>query len=75
MGSRVVASVEPTVNGKNVVKHGLVYALTKLGDKDTGVKNIDMTVSADNYYVASLNQLTMEMLIKYLEAQRQLSIM
>lgn len=52
-GSRVVASVEPTVNGKNVVKHGLVYALTKLGDKDTGVKNIDMTVSADNYYVAS----------------------
>jgi len=52
-GSRVVASVEPTVNGKNVIKHGLVYALTKLGDKDTGVKNIDMTVSADNYYVAS----------------------
>ena len=48
-----MASVEPTVNGKNVVKHGLVYALTKLGDKDTGVKNIDMTVSADNYYVAS----------------------
>ena len=40
-----MASVEPTVNGKNVVKHGLVYALTKLGDKDTGVKNIDMTVS------------------------------
>lgn len=52
-GSRVVASVEPVINGKNVVKSGLVYALSKVGNTDTNVKDDDMYVGSENNYVAS----------------------
>ena len=48
-----MAAVEPTVNGKTVEKHGLVYALTQVGGTDTGVKDSDMKIGSESYYVAS----------------------
>lgn len=52
-GSRVVASAEPTINGKKVEKSGLVYALTQAGSTNTNVKDNDMYVGSEHNYVAS----------------------
>lgn len=52
-GNRVVGSVEPEINGQQVLKWGFVYALESLGSADTGVTNNDVYVGSDNEYVAS----------------------
>lgn len=52
-GSRVVGSVEPTINGKNVTAWGLVYGLETANGQDMGVTDEDMYVGSDDKYVAS----------------------
>ena len=54
-GFRVIGSVEPTINGRNVNKWGFVYALTNINGKATGVTDADMKVGSGNYYIASFD--------------------
>ena len=53
-GSRVIASVEPKINNKEVVNWGLVYALVKVGDKEFDVKDEEMFVGAADEQIASM---------------------
>lgn len=53
-GSRVVGSVEPTINNKRVVNWGFVYAVTKAGDETFDVKDTDMFVGTTNKYAVAL---------------------
>ena len=50
-GSRVVASVEPEINGQSVVEWGLIYGISKVGDKDFAITETDMSVDSENAYV------------------------
>jgi beta-glucanase (GH16 family) len=51
-GYRVVGSVEPTINGKNVESYGVVYAIKNLfGTTDTDVTDADMVVDSTHPYV------------------------
>lgn len=52
-GSRVIGSVEPTIDGKNVIAWGLVYGLTTANGKNMGITDEDMYVGSANEYVAS----------------------
>ncbi len=50
-GSRVIASVEPEINGKKVAEYGLIYGLAVYNGTVTDWKAQDMTVDSDNYFV------------------------
>lgn len=50
-GFRVVASVEDTINDKKVEHWGLVYGLSNVDGKDTGITDEDVFVRDDHYYV------------------------
>ncbi len=52
-GSRVVGSVEPTIDGKNVSNWGFVYGLAVINGNSTNISDSDMKVGADNEYVVS----------------------
>ena len=53
-GFRIVGSVEPKINGKNVQKYGTVYSIKTLnGTTDTGITESDLVVGSTNRYVAS----------------------
>ena len=54
-GSRVVGSVEPAINGKNVSKWGFVYAVDSIDGQSFGVTDADMYVGSTNKYVVSLD--------------------
>ncbi len=54
-GARTIGSVPKTVNGKQVVGRGIVYALTKVDGRDTGVQDQDMQVNSDHHYVRAYN--------------------
>ena len=54
-GSRVVGSVEPEINGKNVTKWGFVYAVDSIDGQSLGVTDEDMYVGSTNKYVISLD--------------------
>jgi hypothetical protein len=51
-GVRVLASAEPTINGKNVTSYGLVYSLAEYNGTVFDVSEEDMYVGSENYYVA-----------------------
>jgi hypothetical protein len=57
-GSRVVGSVEPTINNEDVVSWGFIYAVTKAGDDSFDVADTDMTVEATSKYIAVLESTT-----------------
>ena len=50
-GSRVIGSVEPTINGKNVVSYGLIYGLYKTGNKTNSIADDEMRVNSTNEFV------------------------
>lgn len=50
-GSRVIASVEPEINGKSVSKWGIVYALTDIEGTTYDVEDEDIYVGSENDYV------------------------
>ena len=50
-GNRVVGSVEPTINGKEVKNWGFVYGLAKANGNATGITNDDMRVDSDNNFI------------------------
>ena len=52
-GSRVVGSVESTINGKKVSKWGLVYAIVQNGSTIYDVSEKNMFVGTNNNHVAS----------------------
>lgn len=52
-GVRIVANVEPVINGQEVKNWGLIYGLKGYGNKDTGITDEDMYVGVDNSYVKS----------------------
>ncbi len=53
-GFRVIASAEPTVNGKKVKAKGLIFALDNIGGtQPTGITEDDMVVGSTNHYVRS----------------------
>ena len=54
-GSRVVGSVEPTIDGKNVVGWGLIYGVNKAGENTFNISDNDMRVNSDSKYVAALD--------------------
>ena len=53
-GSRVVGSVEPTINNKQVVNWGFIYAVTKAGDETFDVSDTDMFVGTTSKYAVAL---------------------
>ena len=53
-GSRVVGSVEPTINNKAVKNWGFIYAVTKAGDASFDVSDDDMVVGTTSKYVTAL---------------------
>lgn len=57
-GSRVVGSVEPTINNHAVVKWGLVYGLVSANGNDTGITDNDMFVTSDSQYVVAYDSTT-----------------
>ncbi len=53
-GYRMVGSVEPTIDGKNVTGWGFIYGLSNLnGKEDTHITDDDMVVGSDHSYVVS----------------------
>ena len=53
-GYRVIGSVEPKINGKNVTSYGVVYAIKNIGGTtSTNVTDADMVVGSTNPYVRS----------------------
>lgn len=54
-GSRVVGSVEPTINNKNVTKWGFIYAVDSMNGKSLGVTDTDMYVGTTNKYIVSMD--------------------
>lgn len=52
-GSKVVGSVEPQINGQTVKNWGLIYGITKVGDKTYNVTDADMYHGSSNAYVVS----------------------
>lgn len=53
-GSRVVGSVEPEIDGKNVEKWGFVYAIEQAGEDVFSVPDEEMYVGTNNAYITSL---------------------
>lgn len=54
-GSRVIGSVEPVINGKNVTKWGFIYAIIQNGNTAYPVTDDDMMVNVNNPYVVALD--------------------
>lgn len=52
-GIRVVGSVEPIVNGKQVKSFGFVYALSEANGTNFHIQDDDMVINEDNYYIRS----------------------
>jgi len=52
-GSRVIASVEPQVNGLTVNSWGFVFAIESVGDETYSVPNEDMVVGSESEYIKS----------------------
>ncbi|MCR5737532.1 MAG: hypothetical protein K6G64_07770 [Eubacterium sp.] len=50
-GARTIGSVPKTLNGKQVVGHGIVYALAEVNGAQTGVTDNEIKVGANNTYV------------------------
>ncbi|MCR5736349.1 MAG: hypothetical protein K6G64_01705 [Eubacterium sp.] len=50
-GARTVGSVPKTVNGKQVVGRGIVYALAKVNGQENDVTDKDIKVGGKNYFV------------------------
>ncbi len=50
-GARTIGSVPKTVNGKQVVKRGIVYAISKVNGNDTGISDDDIKIAANNNWV------------------------
>ena len=50
-GSRVIASVDKEIDGKEIVDYGLVFGLKSYENVDTGIVNKDLVVGNDNPYV------------------------
>lgn len=53
-GTRVIGSVESTINQKKVKEWGIVYALTESGDTKYPVTEEDMYIGTDNPYVTAM---------------------
>lgn len=51
----MVGSVEPTIDGKNVVGWGLIYGVNKAGGNTFNISDDDMRVNSDSKYVAALD--------------------
>ena len=49
-GVRTISSVPKTVDGKQVVGRGIIYAIATVGGKDTGVKDSDMKIHTKHPY-------------------------
>lgn len=52
-GNRVIASVEPTINGQTVTGWGLIYGLAKSNGVSHTISDEDMCVGSENEYVKS----------------------
>lgn len=52
-GNRVVASVEPMINGQKVTGWGLIYGLAKANGVSYTISDEDMCVDSENEYVKS----------------------
>lgn len=52
-GSRVVGSVEPSIDGKKVVSWGMVYAITEIDGNTLNVSDDEVYVGTDNRFVKS----------------------
>lgn len=52
-GNKVVASVEPTINGQTVTGWGLIYGLAKANGVSHTISDEDMCVGSENEYVRS----------------------
>lgn len=52
-GSRVVGSVEPTINSQTVTKWGLVYGLVSVGNNNFEISENDFFVTTSNPYVVA----------------------
>lgn len=50
-GSRVVGSVEPTINGLDVESWGFVYAIEEAGENTFSVSDEEIVVGSENKYV------------------------
>ena len=48
---RIIASVEPVINGKSVVDYGLIYGLESFNKFTTSWKEEDMVAGSENRYV------------------------
>ena len=53
-GSRVIGSVEPTIEGKNVKSWGLIYAIVQNGNNTYDVSSDDMYVGSTSKYVSAM---------------------
>lgn len=53
-GSRVIGSVEPTIEGKKVSKWGFVYSIVENDNQSYNVDESDIYVGSNNQYVASM---------------------
>lgn len=53
-GSRVIGSVEPTINGLDVENWGFIYAIEQAGEDVFSVPDDEMYVGTDNKYITSL---------------------
>ena len=54
-GSRVIGSVEPSIDGKTVTGWGLVYGVNKANGVSFNITDDDMKVNSNSLYVASLD--------------------
>jgi endoglucanase Acf2 len=52
-GIRVIATVEPTINNKNVKEWGFVYGIANVNGADTGITESEMTVNYDSNMIVS----------------------
>ncbi|MCR5836244.1 MAG: RICIN domain-containing protein [Lachnospiraceae bacterium] len=57
-GTRVSAQVEPTINGKNVVKTGMVFGLSSYDDINSNISSADMYVRTDNEFIKAYDSTT-----------------
>lgn len=57
-GNRVVASVEPEIDGMEVKDWGLVYGLATVDNEFTGIEDTDMVVGSTNPYIVSYQSTT-----------------
>ncbi len=50
-GVRTIGSVPKTIDGKEVVGRGIVYALAEVEGKPTGITDCDMEIGSDNEFI------------------------